>query len=227
MDSIWFFGCSLTYGSGLTNMGASLDDRWSTLVCNHFGRKEENYGEPGASNEMILLNIRNCYDKIQPNDWVVLESTFAGRSFGYHKETDLPIKFNRVNPHGGLDKILQHFSGKSKGEKYGVYDHEKKERIYIPHSVSSEQLFYDLAKYCANVRLPYLNKWRKHYFNEFNFYTNILKDKAAKVIYWDYDQRYEFESIKEATNGKIDDYHFSPKGNKDFSVKIINELVAY
>ena len=59
MNKIWFFGCSLTYGSGLRAIDASLDNRWTKLVADHFGMTEENRGSPGASNEMILQNIRD------------------------------------------------------------------------------------------------------------------------------------------------------------------------
>ena len=55
MNKIWFFGCSLTYGSGLRAIDASLDNRWTKLVADHFGMTEENRGSPGASNEMILI----------------------------------------------------------------------------------------------------------------------------------------------------------------------------
>lgn len=227
MNKIWFFGCSLTYGSGIHHVDGTFDDRWSKLVCNHFDRDECNKGEPGASNEMILMNVRKFYDDIQPSDWVVLQSTFAGRSFGFHKETDLPIRFNLMDPNASKSLILKWIGGKSDGKKYSVFDHNLGERVYIDHTVSSEKLLYDLSEYSANVRFPYLPKWKKYFDNEFDFYINRLIEKGCKVIYWDYNDRFQFETIEEFTHGEIKDYHYSLKGHKDFSEKIIKELVAY
>ena len=50
----YFDGCSWTWGGGLSENGYSLEDRWSTLVCKHFGAEEFNISSSGATNETIM-----------------------------------------------------------------------------------------------------------------------------------------------------------------------------
>jgi len=76
------------------------------------------------------------------------------------------------------------------------------------------------------VKLPYLDKWKEHYTAEFSFYKELLEAKGVNTLYWDFDERFKFETIVTATNGKVKDYHFSVKGHKDFSERIVSELVA-
>lgn len=222
-DKIWFFGCSLTFGSGLELVDSDHGSRWSRLVADNFGRVEENRGSPGGSNEMILLNIREDFHNIGPRDWVILQTTFAGRTFGFHRESDLPVRFNSMNPNKTDERLLKHHGDE---HKFSVLHPKTGTRTYFPHSNSSIQLHKDLSEYCANVRLPYLNKWSNHFEKEFFFYKTILEDKCEKVIYWDYNERYAYETIEQATKGKVQDFHFSVKGHYDFSKKIIGELVA-
>lgn len=222
-NKIWFFGCSLTYGSGLELIDATHENRWTKLVADNFGRVEENRGSPGGSNEMILLNIREDFHNIGPQDWVILQTTFAGRTFGFHRESNLPVRFNSVNPNKSEEKLLKHHGDK---HRFNVFDPRTDTKTYFPHSNSSIQLLKNLSEYCANVRLPFLNKWSTYFEREFFFYKTILEDKCDKVLYWDYNDRYGYETIEESTKGRIQDFHFSLEGHKDFSKKIINELVA-
>ena len=53
----YFDGCSWTYGGGLSENGYSLEDRWSTLVCKHFGAEEFNIASSGATNETIMRHF--------------------------------------------------------------------------------------------------------------------------------------------------------------------------
>ena len=53
----YFDGCSWTYGGGLSDNGYSLEDRWSTLVCKHFGAEEFNISSSGATNETIMRHF--------------------------------------------------------------------------------------------------------------------------------------------------------------------------
>lgn len=226
MNKIWFFGCSLTYGSGLRAINASLDNRWTKLVADHFGMIEENRGSPGASNEMILQNIRDVYSSIQKDDMVVMQTTFPGRTFAYVEQSDKPVRYNIVNPRPTLNYNLIHHGGKFNGEKFSVFHHNVSKKQFFEHTSETKKLMDDLSHYVADVKLPYIDKWKQHYNGEFWFYKTIFEEKGIKTVFWDFDERYDFETIEQSTKGKIKDYHFSLKGHKDFAQKIIDSLVA-
>lgn len=83
---------------------------------------------------------------------------------------------------------------------------------------------------------PTLDRYWFHYINPYS--KTLLKEKdnkfgkfLQKVIPCDsilinrHDYRRKFETIEDATNGKIKDIHWSPKGHRDFADYVIKELL--
>lgn len=227
MNRIWFFGCSLTYGSGLAAIDAPITSRWTSLVADRLNLKEENKGSPGASNEMILVELRDAYNSIHKNDTVILQTTFPGRTFGFVHQTDKPVRYNIVAPNPTLKYNLLHHGGKYEGKKFNIFHTDVSKKQHFEHTDDTIELMQSLSNYVADVKLPYVDKWKEHYRVEFNFYKELLEAKGVKTLYWDFDERFNYETIVKATKGKVKDYHFSVKGHEDFSERIVSELVAF
>ena len=203
-----------------------MTSRWTSLVSDRLNLKEENKSSPGASNEMILMELRDAYNSISKNDTVVLQTTFPGRTFGFVHQTDKPVRYNIVFPKPTLKYNLLHHGGKFEGKKFNIFRTDVSEKQHFEHTEDTVELMQSLSNYVAEVKLPYLDKWKEHYTAEFSFYKELLEAKGVNTLYWDFDERFKFETIVTATNGKVKDYHFSVKGHKDFSERIVSELVA-
>ena len=76
MMSLCFSGCSITYGDELNRR---LDERYSTLVSNHYGCNHVNISQCGISNDAIVRNtIRHLQNTSSP-DVVVIQYTVHPR----------------------------------------------------------------------------------------------------------------------------------------------------
>jgi hypothetical protein len=61
--------------------------------------------------------------------------------------------------------------------------------------------------------------------NRILFIKNLLEKKNVKCIIWEVEEEWiKYENIKDITNGKIHDFHWSYKGHKDFADYILNKL---
>ena len=84
MMSLFFSGCSITWGDELKNQGS---ERYSTLVSKHYGCKHVNISQCGISNDCIVRNSINYLQNNKP-DVVVIQFTVINRTeyFNYRKE---------------------------------------------------------------------------------------------------------------------------------------------
>jgi hypothetical protein len=66
---------------------------------------------------------------------------------------------------------------------------------------------------------------KERHINRINFFKNIFESRGIKCILWELDSYWlKYESIKDATNGKIVDLHWSYDGHRLFANRIINEI---
>ena len=75
MERLIAFGCSLTYGLGLSD---PLQTAWPKLLSNMYRRDCVNNGVPGASAKQIAWNILNF--KFQPTDIIYVNWSYFTRS---------------------------------------------------------------------------------------------------------------------------------------------------
>ena len=75
---IYFNGCSWTRGAELEN---DTEERYSKLICNHYGAEEINLAVDGKSNDAI---IRELYLDQPEADLAVIQMTFPLRTEYYH-----------------------------------------------------------------------------------------------------------------------------------------------
>jgi hypothetical protein len=206
MGTLWTFGDSMTFGHGCNKLCVSEtkkeylkykkegDDIW----VNHYGKllnyNVVNLGKNGASNDYIFDTIIENFDNITKNDVVVINMTLHGRM-------DVPIRDEVINVLSSYENAI-----KIMGESAEKDDREKIETILNFQYYFSNHQFY-----------------KKRHRNRFEFVKNRFKnDKKIRFFYmWsleDDDGIYRsFQTIKQDTNGDINDTHFSFKGHLDFA----------
>ena len=82
--SLFFSGCSITWGDELYDR---MNERFSTLVSNHYGSQHLNMSNCGVSNDYIVRNAIKYLQKNKP-DVVVMQFTVIHRIeyYNYDKE---------------------------------------------------------------------------------------------------------------------------------------------
>ena len=132
----YFDGCSYTYGGGLVENGYSLENRWSTLVCKHFGAEEYNFAEGGASNDCVLRHfftgqvyeekrskVEDIRFDLNDFDFFFIQTTYPTR-FEYFDEmrqrwSTLKIRMDTLRKSIYLVKWLDYYYKEVYSDKYG------------------------------------------------------------------------------------------------------------
>jgi len=79
----------------------------------------------------------------------------------------------------------------------------------------------DYAEYCIN---PYLAQFDKFWIKYLQSVQNMLTRLKIKNLLWTRELWYSFESIEQATNGRIQNFHWSWKGHEQMADYIIKQL---
>jgi len=206
MKKFWFFGDSFTAGTGcLPNQSYYEQFRkdgnkiWVDWIKDIYNIECINDGVPGASNDMILDNVIKRWDEIKEGDLVFIGKTLSERF-------DVPIN-NKLEP------IRYHFRGKQLDELEKILTSEQLETILNFQYYFSEHSLY---KERQDLR--------------FEFVLGRLNEKKINTFFWYiFLEHKKYETIVDATNGKIHDNHWSFDGHKNFanfvSVKFIKNYV--
>jgi hypothetical protein len=206
MSRLWTFGDSMTFGHGCNKLCVSEtkenylpykkegDDIWT----NHLGRllnyEVKNLGRNGVSNDFIFDTVLDNFDNIKENDVVVINTTLYGR-------IDVPIGESLCN-------VLSSYEGVKNIINPNINENER-EKI---ESVINFQYHFSNHQF-----------YKERHRNRFEFLKNrFVTDKKIRFFYmWsleDDDGIYRsFQTIKDHTNGKVNDTHFSFKGHLDFA----------
>lgn len=215
-NTLWTFGDSMTFGFGCNSechsdvMVSYLpfkkndDDIWPNHLGKLLNYDVKNLGKNAASNDYIFDLIIDNYDNILPNDVVIINTTLYGR-------IEVPFKTGTYNILSGYEhnKItMNERQPQIEGVKFQTNetDDEKIETLVNFQYHFSNHEFYK-------------NRHRKR----FEFIKNrFLSEKKLKFFYmWsleDDDGIYaSFETIQQATNGLINDTHFSFNGHFNFA----------
>jgi hypothetical protein len=120
---------------------------------------------------------------------------------------------------GGLSKILSHFIKSSSVTDIVSYidldkfEGEEKEQMEV--IVNFQYHFSDNELY------------KNRHLKRFNFLHKLLKEKKTTTFIWDvmnFTTSNRFEKIIDSTDGKIEDYHFSFNGNRDFANMVYDRI---
>jgi len=206
MNTLWTFGDSFTFGHGCRPDGPlpeycsdykiDGDDVWPNHLGKMLDAEVKNFGKCGASNDFIIDCIIDQWDFIKENDFVIIGVT-------YHSRFDVPLKNKK-----SLSSIYWGF------EDLDLFEGEEKEQM---ETLVNFQYFF------ANHEL-----YKKRHLKRYNFLNKLLNEKKVTTFIWDveyYQHTTRFEKIADATNGKIEDYHFSFKGHLDFSNVVYKKVI--
>jgi len=104
MSRVIAFGCSLTYGDGLSDCSVIKNGKylchgnkpsrysWPNLVAKKLGVDCENHAAPGSSNKQIALTILGC--SFEENDTVLINWSFVER----YCIVDLNHHYKQISP---------------------------------------------------------------------------------------------------------------------------------
>jgi hypothetical protein len=207
MNNLFVYGCSFTACRETNpehvyydNYKKDDDDNWPNLIGKSLNLNVYNFGEGLFSNDKIIDSVINSFDLITEGDLIILQMSFNHRF-------DIPDFNNKrlftiaPNP----ENLLNNFYLSESEQKYSKDEIEH--LSYVTTLMDGELI-------------------GQRNINRFNFIKKILVDyKKTKCIIWDMPPIGDkYQTIYEATNGKINDNHWSFKGCKDFSKYILNKL---
>jgi hypothetical protein len=198
--TLWVFGDSHTAGHGCTPIFEYYqkyykegDKLWSDHLAQYLKIELINRGRNGASNDMMLDTIIDSFDKIRSGDIVIIGKTYSHRF-------DVP-------QNDGLNAIFLDW------ETFAMDD------IRSQFTLEQRKCIMDFQYYFMLSPL-FDERWNKRW----EFVQKILEDMGCKVIVWDVREELKnIESIRQATNSKIDDGHMSFKGHLDFANHMWNK----
>ena len=95
MNKLWAFGCSLTFGHGLsdcfdgpkTNGAGPLPSiySWPAVLANMLGREVVNLARPGGGNKAMLHPLRIVKDQIRKGDVIAMHWSYMERHMIVHQ----------------------------------------------------------------------------------------------------------------------------------------------
>ena len=205
LNTLWIFGDSFDFGSESSMEGYpyydSSNKEESCHYSIHLGKKYNmnviNNGKPGHGPTYIIFNLAKELKNIKPNDYVIVGMSDSQRLAGFVK----PLPSHPSNYKHGI-RSLSYWSKDDYSLK-GTMDH------------ISPNYFDIIEKYVVTCMTSTLGEHTA--FNHSIVKWMLESTGCKKSFTYHPDIWNNFETIQTATNGEIDDMHWSHKGNKDFS----------
>lgn len=198
--TLWVFGDSHTSGHGCTPQFEYYqkyykegDKTWPEHLAEYLNTDLVNKGRGGSSNDMILDSIIDSFNDIEKDDIVVIGKTYSHRF-------DVPQN----------GQLIPVFRDWEECAPNGVVSQFTQEEI---------EVIVDFQYHFMNSPLFDL-RWDKRY----EYIKGTLENGGCKVVVWDVNKELiRMETIFGATKGKVDDYHMSFQGHKDFFIYMWNK----
>lgn len=78
--------------------------------------------------------------------------------------------------------------------------------------------------YINTFVIPFEEMWENYYTNEYLNLKTIIRDKGANVLFWKHSKWGDYEIIKDETNNKIDDLHWTWGSHRKMADWVLNNL---
>lgn len=208
MKTLWVFGDSNTEGHGCIpgfeyykKYHKEGETIWPEYLAQYLGVKLINRGRGGASNDMIMDSIIDLFDNIKKGDIVIIGKTYSHRF-------DIPHTSPLTNI-SELNAVFWYWEAFAPDSIMNQFTQREKEII-----VDFQYHFMDS---------PLFDKrWDKRY----EWVKSVLQKRGCKVIVWDVKKELVGkETIYLATKSKMEDYHMSFKGHKEFFNYMLSKCI--
>ena len=208
MNRLFTYGCSFTNGNGCFSYEpyykkykkSKSDKIWPKTVAEEFDLELKNYSLCRNSNDKIVDSMIRTFDEVNSGDYVIIQKTFSHRFDIENRLTNKEMDYLN-NPVTVTPVPEDMFTSAG-------YD-----------SIESEHIMNTLTYMDCDII-------RKRFDDRFNFFKKLFLSKGVKkCIIWnilDYDNK--FQTIHNATNGKIHDTHWSFEGHRNFANKMIDMI---
>ena len=204
MNKLWIFGDSFSSYNGhfptddYYKYKGDGDGAWfEHLLENYKTYSLELHSYGGSSNDTIFDTIVNNFNLIKPNDRVIIGMTFNNRVSAPLTQNGPLIDYHHNKP------IIQH--------------------EFTENQINILDRFIVEFRFYNNLNGGY----KKQSLMRFNFLKNILINyiNVKSCLIWDvHVEGNEYETIRTATDGTINDGHWSFRGHYDFYKWVLNKL---
>lgn len=207
MNKLFTFGDSFTFNKKHQDCEYSIlykqstDSHWPEIIANKFNLELINFGYGSYSNDRIIDSILENHHLIKEGDVVIIGKTFYHR-FDIPNDTmynnlSISKKFTTITP-SSYELLI----------KLGYTIEESNSIIYFLNIID-DNCFVERT----NFRYDFIKSF-------------LFSKKIKKCIFWEVDECWKnFENITTATNGYINDNHWSYKGHFDFANYLINNFI--
>lgn len=197
MNTIWFFGTSLTKGSGVLKGEKMYNPKkkiFAEIIAGTLGYHLKNFGVIGGCNEWTIHNILKQAKSFKPGDIVVACNTLT---FGY----------------------IQYL--KSRKKVISINDTWFDDNDYWYNNDYEKKILLEYRK----IRRKYEKEYNKFYQEDFDNIEKLLNKLGIHMISWQAYEWWEnpgkYENITKASNGLYKDMHFSYKGHESMANHIL------
>lgn len=209
MNKLFTFGDSFTYNKKseedeYCNLYRNETDfYWNEIIAQRMNLELVNFGYGSFSNDRIIDSIFENHHLISEDDFIIIGKTFYHR-FDIPNERvisnpSITLKFTTITP-SAYDLLIG----------LGFTQSESESIIYFLNLIDSDS-FYDRT----NFRYKFIEDF-------------LYSKKIKKCIFWDVENVWkDFENISTATDGKINDNHWSFQGHKDFANYMLNSVINH
>ena len=81
-----------------------------------------------------------------------------------------------------------------------------------------------IYEYTTMFIIPFEDMWKQYYTNQYLNLKTIIRDKGANVLFWRYSKWDEYEIIKDETDNKIDDPHWTWDSHRKMADWVLSNL---
>ena len=216
---LFVFGCSFSAGSGLISEPGKVGepqyligtDKYKDAIWSKYLSKDINldcidYSFPGASNPFIRSTILRHIQEIKKGDTVIIGITHSERMY-------VPLYHNRKKQVVPLHMIIEVAETLLELDKKG-------KRLHVAGMYIDRDLGLAIANYFIELMS---NKDSYNYLlkEDIELIKNLqlfFTKMEVKCLVWEPSIWFKMESINQWTKRKFNDGHWSPNGNRFFSI---------
>lgn len=177
---ILFNGCSYTWGDELENR---IQDRFSTLVADHYKAEHCNLSDCGRSNDAITRTTMQWFADGNTTDLAIIQWSIVSRFEGYDQLNKHYIHVT-VDKRGKWDTFYRQYYYNQLGIDCLFKNYYLLEQYFIKNNIKYFFMFHDCwdesIEKTDTVWKNYIIKNDFHYLRGCHYHNTILKNKNVK-----------------------------------------------